>query len=159
MRNVLLVLLLVVFPGVSFAQQDEAVPKSFNTAADAFFFRAEVCGSTNANCGTTAGTPTNVINSPNFVKGFVSFRVPTSQTYTVYYLAPDIEGALNVTSIVSQGPLSFTAGDTATLSAQFSSLGSGVYKFTSIVIGANGRATISEPYLFRYCNAACITGP
>ena len=31
--------------------------------------------------------------------------------------------------------------------------------FTAIAIGANGRATISEPYLFRYCNAACITGP
>ena|SRR5437762_7185172 len=159
MKNMLLVLSFLLFPAVSSAQENEALPRSFNTTADAFFFRAEVCGSTNPNCGTTAGSPTNVISSPNFVKGFVSFRVPTTQTYTVFYLAPDIEGALNVTSIVSQGPLALNAGDTATLSAQFSSLGSGVYKFTAIAIGANGRATISEPYLFRYCNAACITGP
>ena len=159
MKKLLLVLVFVVSPGASYAQGDEAESRSFNTAADAFFFRSEVCGSTNASCGTAAGTPTNVINSPNFVKGFVSFRVPTTQTYTVYYLGPDIEGALNVTSIVSQGPVALNAGDTATLSAQFSSLGSGVYKFIAIVIGANGRATMSEPYLFRYCNAACITGP
>ncbi len=158
MKKVLLALTLVVLPAVAFAQGDTADSRSFNNpTTDVFFFRAEVCPSTVVGCGTTAGTPAAVINSPNFVRGFVSFRVPTTQAYTVYYLAPDIEGALNPTSIVSQATGTLNAGDTATFSANFAALGSGVYRFTAVVIAANGRATISQPYQFRYCNAACIT--
>src|SRR5262249_35220672 len=157
--RILLVLLVLAAPAVALAQGDDAQTRSFNTSSDVFIFRAEVCGSTVASCGTVSGTPTNVINSPNFVKGFISFRAPATQTYTVYFLAPDPEGALNATSIVSMGPFAFNAGDTPTLSSNFAALGSGLYRFVAIVIGANGRATMSDPYTFRYCNAACITGP
>jgi hypothetical protein len=156
-----LMLLLLAFPAVSFAQQDGAEPYSFNNpTTDIFVQRAETCGSTIANCGTLAGTPANVINAPNFVKGLVSFRVPTNQTYSVFFLATDIEGSLNpATQIVQQGPLTLAAGDSVAVAGQFSALGSGVYKFITIIIGADGRAAISDPYRFRYCNAACITGP
>jgi hypothetical protein len=157
----LLMLLLLAFPAVSLAQQDAPEPYSFNNpTTDIFVQRAETCGSTIANCGTLAGTPANVINSPNFVKGFVSFRVPTNQTYSVIFLASDLEGSLNgATQIVQQGPLTLTGGDSVSVSGQFSALGSGVYKFIAIIIGADGRVAISDPYRFRYCNAACINGP
>ena len=42
------------------------------------------------------------------------------------------------------------------LTAPFPSLASGVYRFTAIVAGANGRAAISHGYQFRYCNVACV---
>ena len=137
MKKLLLMLLLLAFPAVSLAQQDGSEPNSFNNpGTDIFVQRAETCGSTIANCGSPTGTPANVINAPNFVKGFVSFRVPTSQTYTLFFLASDLEGSLSpATQIVQQGPLTLTAGESASVSGQFSALGSGVYKFITIIIG------------------------
>src|SRR5262249_25972399 len=158
MKTLLLTLALIALPGLAFAQGDATDTRSFNNPSnDVVFFRAEVCPSTAGNCGSLAGTPAAVISSPNFVRGLMSFRVPVTQAYTIFFLAPDIEGALNPTSIVSQATGMLTAGDTATFSSNFSALGSGVYRFTAIVIGANGRATISQPYQFRYCTGACIT--
>jgi hypothetical protein len=155
MVKVLVVLMLVAVPLTAFAQE----ANTFNSpTADIFITRAEVCAGNSPGCGTASGTPQNVIQSGSGgVRGFVAFRSPATQTYTVYYLAVDPEGALDASSIVTQPTAVVNAGDTAAVTANFGALGSGLYRFTPIVIGANGRAAIGQPYQFRYCNAACIT--
>ena len=157
MVTLLIALLLFGLPAVSLAQGDGPDPRGFNNAADAFIFRADVCAGNSPGCGTTSGAPSNVIASGNGgVRGFVNFRVPATQPYTVFLLAADIDGALGPSSIASQATGILTAGGTASVTAPFPTLASGVYRFIVVVLGANGRATISQPYQFRYCNVACV---
>ena len=157
MVKLFVALMILVLPAVSLAQGDGPDARGYNNPADVFIFRADVCPGNSSGCGTTGGVATNVITAGNGgVRGFVSFRVPLTQPYTVYFLAPDIDGAMGPAAIVSQVTAVLTAGDTASVTAPFPSLASGVYRFTALVAGANGRAAISHGYQFRYCNVACV---
>lgn len=157
MVRLLVALLLLGLPALSLAQDAEPDARGFNNVLDAFIFRADVCAGNSSGCGTTTGTATNVILSgTGGVRGFVSFRVPLLQSYTVFFLAPDIDGAMGPAAIVSQATALLAAGATASVTAPFPGLASGVYRFTAIVAGSNGRATISQPFQFRYCNPTCV---
>jgi hypothetical protein len=154
MTKLLVILVLIAVPAVSFAQ---TTSHTFNDpGTDVFIFRAETCGATSPGCGTPAGLPENRFG-PVFIRGFVSFRSPTTQAYQVIFIASDPEGAIGPTQVESINTPVIDAGTTSSGFAQFSSLGSGLYRLQVIVIGANGRAAISQPFQFRYCNAACIT--
>jgi hypothetical protein len=154
MVKILVALVLIVVPAVSFAQ---TTSHTFNEpTTDVFIFRAETCGQPSPGCGTPAGLPENRIG-PVFVRGFVSFRSPTTQTYQVIFIASDPEGAIGPSQVETGATPTINAGETGSGFVQFGSLGSGLYRLQVIVIGANGRAAISQPFQFRYCNAACIT--
>jgi len=155
MLKLVLALLVVMSPMVASAAEDKVVPstspdrapKSFLNANDIFHFLAHTC---DVPFGGTACGPDNVVFNPFTL--LIQFDAPFSQSYTRHWLITDTEGKVEFV----QTETSFLPAGTQTLVLQNISLPNsadvfsrGLYKFLSIVIGANGNASISNYYPFR----------
>ena len=153
MFRLLVVLVLVAAPGVSFAQTAHTFNKP---TTDIFISRADVCATNSTGCGTPTGVPQNVVQSGSgTLRAFVSFRVPVTQAYRIIFTAADLEGAVRGTREVQMSS-PIDAGTTVSLWAPFTpDLLSGFYRLQVIILGENGIAAISQPFQFRYCNPAC----
>jgi hypothetical protein len=90
MFRLVVVLVLVAVPGVSFAQTVHTFNKP---TTDIFIFRADVCATNSTGCGTPTGVPQNVVQSGSgTLRAFVSFRVPVNQAYETIFTALDFTG-------------------------------------------------------------------
>ena len=152
MKKLLFILLILALPSFSFAAPEmtivpgpDATPNSW-LANDLFHKLAHACNIPNSTCG-----PDNLVTNA-FGARIVLF-VPTSQVYTIYWIFTDTEGnALGVF------PFNFalTGGTTqnfvlngVVLPTSSSVATRGLYKFLSLVVGADGVAAFSDYYRVR----------
>lgn len=145
MKRLLVILLLVLAPSVSLAQDlvqggMDPSPRSA-VAPDIFHFKAQVCLSFAVNCG-----PDNIVGTT--FTTYIDLFVPITQPYSRFYIVTDTEG--NVVALSLGGTGTLTGGTRNILSIGFT-LPPGLYKFISLVIGADGRIAFSDYYRFRVC--------
>ena len=131
-------------PGPDSKSGSDATPKS-RLANDLFHERAHACDIPNSTCG-----PDNVVT--NAFGARILLFVPTAQTYTIFWIFTDTEGNAIVIAPFTFALPSGTANiflTGVTLPTSSSVATRGLYKFWSIVAGANGIAAFSDPYRFR----------
>lgn len=146
MKKLLVVLFILLVPGLSSGGEEINLPNVTGTAAhrdstlpDVFFSWAHTCESAITNC-----LPDNLVSNP--FAAYIKVWVPWTQLYTRYYIVTDIQGAF----IGLQSATSTLAGSADyNLFFTFSLTPGKLYRFISIVIGADGTAAISDPYTFK----------
>ena len=131
-------------PGPDSKSGSDASAKSF-LVNDLFHELAHACNIPNATCG-----PDNIVT--NAFGARIRLFVPTTQTYTLYFIFTDTEGNAIVvapfTFALSFGTSTiFVTGVSLPTSSSVATRG--LYKFLSIVVGANGIAAFSDYYRFR----------
>ena len=144
MKKLLFVLFVLALPSVAFAQDNllssETVPAPKSALApDIFHFRAHTCISGATNCG-----PDNLVTASLFAT-YIDLFVPVTQSYSRFYIVTDTEG--NVVGF-GASTSTLTGGTRNALFLNFA-LPPGLYKFISIVAGADGRLAFSDYYRFR----------
>ncbi len=152
MKKFLWILLVLALPAFSFAEPEmvvvpgpdaRATPKSSLPANDLFHVRAHTCA---VPSGLTCG-PDNVV--PSSFGAHIRIFLPTTQVYTFYWIFTDTEG-----NAIGVFPFNFSLTGGTTRDIFLSSSGglvptAGLYKFISVVVGANGIAAFSDYYRFR----------
>jgi hypothetical protein len=146
MKKLLAVLFILLVPGLSIAGEEIVVksvtsnPAPRNSALpDIFFDMAHTCATFTVDC-----LPSNVLSNP--VAVYIKVYVPSTQLYTRYYFVTDIQGAA-VGFFSSTGSLD--GGTTNDLSVDFSLPTGQLYRFFAILVGADGRLTVSDSYTFK----------
>ena len=115
-------------------------------ANDLFHRVAHACDLPSATCG-----PDNIVT--NAFGARINLFVPTTQSYTIYWMFTDIEGNAIVvapfTQTLTGGTFvnAFLTGVTLPTSSSVATRG--LYKFLSLVVGANGIAAFSDYYRLR----------
>lgn len=121
-----------------------ATPRSW-LANDLFHLLAHACNIPSSTCD-----PDNVVT--NAFGARIQLFVPTTQAYTIFWIFTDTEGNAIVIAPFTQ-PLSagtitaFLSGVVLPTSSSVATRG--LYKFISIVVGANGIAAFSDYYRVR----------
>lgn len=145
MKKLLAVLFILLVPGLSSGGEEiddknvtvQAAPRD-SALPDVFFFRAHTCDDFATNCG-----PDNLLGNPFVV--YIDVFVPSTQSYDRHYIVTDIEGAFVGYQLVT-GTLTFGRN---VRSVGFSLTPGKLYRFIAAVVGADGRAAMSDPYTFK----------
>lgn len=146
MKKLLAVLFILLVPGLSSGGEeinvkDVTPPAAHRDSAlsDIFFDWAHTCETPVTNC-----LPDNLVSNP-FV-AYAKVFVPSIQPYTRHYIITDIQGAFvgySSTTTTLTGPAEYN------LFVTFSLTPGTLYRFIAIVVGADGKATVSDPYTFK----------
>ncbi len=151
MKKFLWILLVLALPALSFAEPEMAVvpgpgsdatPKSFLPANDLFHVLAHTCAVPSGTCG-----PDNVVTNPFGARIRVFY--PTTQVYTQYWIFTDIEGNAIKVLAFDTPQTGGTTRDSFLASTAPLLPTAGLYKFISIIVGANGIAAFSDYYRLR----------
>lgn len=145
MKKLLAVLFILLVPGLSSGGDEivvnnataNAVQPDFNLP-DIFFDLAHTCQTQATNC-----LPANWVTNP--FAAYIKVFVPTTQVYARHYIVTDIEGAF----VGYQFGESTLVGGVNNIFASFSLTTGKLYRFIAIVVGADSKATVSNPYTFR----------
>lgn len=145
MKKLFIIISAFLLLSASFVFADEAVKgASLVTPKDtipshAFFDVAHICTSTSTNCKEPEKYTYGI------ARAYVVFWAPASQVYARHYIITDMAGTLvryhEITSALSSGWIARYH--------DFSGLPAGFYTLTVILVGADGRAAVSQPYTFR----------
>lgn len=146
MKKLLAVLFILLVPGLSSGGDEivvnnataNAVQPDFNLP-DIFFDLAHTCQTAATNC-----LPKNFVTNP--FAAYIKVYVPTTQVYARHHIVTDIEGAF-VGYVFGEGVLAGSSSHN--IFASFSLPTGKLYRFIAIVVGADAKAAVSNPYTFR----------
>jgi hypothetical protein len=146
MKKLLAVLFILLVPGLSSGGEEinikDVTPPAAHrdsTLPDVFFDWAYTCETPVTNC-----LPDNLVSNPFVV--YAKVFVPSTQPYTRHYIVTDIQGAF-VGYFSNTDTL--TGGVDFNLFVTFSLTPGKLYRFIAIVVGADGKAAVSDPYTFK----------
>ena len=152
MLKLVLALLVAALPMAASAAEEigsthspRLAPKSWQNSSDIFHNLAHACFSGVTSCG-----PDNTVNSPFYL--YIDFEAPVTQVYTRYWIVTDVEGNvvfIDQNTTVKPGGTNTIFFGPIFLPGSGNVASRGVYRFLSLIIGADGKIAFSDYYRFR----------